>query len=115
MYKWLKHAFAVESTDSAIPTESQTKLIDLVCREIVRRQMTLPAQMVLDSSAPLHFLAGQTLRFFEPVLGTVLNPAELRDFAEFIEHRGAVESISRRLTELQETETRSSVPGNGRD
>ena len=32
--------------------------------------MALPAQMVLDSSAPLGYLAGQSLRFFEPFLTT---------------------------------------------
>lgn len=104
MLGWLKHAFAVSSVDDVVPTAAQTKLIDRVCHETVRRQMTLPAIMLLESSAPLNFLAGQSLRFFEPILGTILDSGEIRDFAEFIEHRGAIEFICRRLTELEESE-----------
>lgn len=101
MLHWLKHAFAVETTAAAVPTPSQSKIIDSVCREIVRRQLTLPAQMVLETSVPVHFLAGQFLRFAEPVLAAILDAAEIRDFATFVEQRGAVEYICRRLDQLQ--------------
>ena len=60
--------------------------------------------MLIESSAPLNFLTGQTLRFIEPVLGAVLDPAGIRDFASFLEQRGALEYICQRLTELQATE-----------
>ena len=102
MLNWLKHAFSVSSpSDPLIPSTVQAKVIDAVCQEIVRRRMTLPAQMLFESSAPLHFLSGQMLRFIEPALGTVLNPAEIRDFASFLEQRGALEYICQRLAELQ--------------
>ena len=101
MFNWLKHAFSVESTDSAVPSAAQARAIDFVCREIVRRQMTLPTQMMLESSMPLHFLSGQMLRFFEPFLATLLDPVEIEDFATFVEQRGAVEYICRRMDALQ--------------
>ena len=101
---WLKHAFAVEKSTTAAPTVSQAKLIDRVCREVVRRRMTLPAQMGLASSMPAHYLAGQLLRFFEPFLATLLDAAEIRDFASFLEQRGSVEYICGRLEELERTE-----------
>lgn len=101
MMNWLKHAFAIDSTTDAVPTASQEILIDRVCREVIRRGLSLPARMVLESSAPMHFLAGQTLRFMEPVLATALDARELRDFATFVERRGAVEYICRRLDQLQ--------------
>ena len=101
---WLKHAFAVAPPGQAEPSPTQGAAIDAVCREIARRGMTLPAQMVLDSSAPLSYLAGQSLRFFEPFLGAVLDPAGVREFAGFLEKRGAVEYISRRLEEMSKVE-----------
>ena len=97
MWNWLKHAFAVEPTGPVEPSPAQVAAIDAVCREIARRGMTLPAQMALDSSAPLGFLAGQSLRFFEPFQATVLDPVGVRQFAGFLEKRGAVEYIARRL------------------
>ena len=97
MLNWLKHAFASETSTTAVPTVSQAETIDRVCREIARRQMTLPAQLLFESSLPLHFLAGQMLRFVEPFLAILLDPAEIRDFAAFLEQRGSVEYICRRL------------------
>ena len=106
MFEWLKHAFALKS-GCATPSAAQQAIIDALCREIVVRQMTLPAQMILESSAPLHFLTGQLLRFVEPFLAAVLQPDAIKEFAEFLEKRGAVEFLSRRLEELQrDQETR---------
>ena len=104
MFDWLKHAFAVK-TGPAVPSESQAKTIDLVCREIIRRRMTLPAQMMLESSKPLHFLSGQMLRFVEPIIGSLLDPKDVREFATFLEQRGSVEYICDRLGVIQEKET----------
>lgn len=102
MLKWLKHAFSVSSPSNPPgPSAVQAKIIDAVCQEIVRRRMILPAQMLFESSSPVHFLSGQMLRFFEPVLGTVLDSAGIRDFASFLEQRGALEYICQRLAELQ--------------
>jgi len=85
VFNWLKHAFAVEPSRPVEHSPTQTVAIDAVCREIVRRGMALPEQMVLDSSAPLSYLAGQSLRIFEPFLGAVLDPAGVREFAGFLE------------------------------
>lgn len=100
--RWFKHAFAVDSSP-AVPSASQIKIIDYVCGEIIRRKMTLPAQLTLESSAPLHFVAGQMLRFVEPFLSVLLEPSEIKEFATFLEKRGAMEYLSRRIDELQQT------------
>lgn len=100
MLDWLKHAFAIDPSGAALPSHSQAKAIDRVLREVVRREMILPAQLILDSSGPLSYVAGQSIRFFEPFLATILDPAATREFAAFLERRGAVEYISKRLEEL---------------
>ena len=96
MLQWLKHAFAVE-TSPAVPTEAQQEQIDRVCREIVQRRMTLPAQMMLESSRSMNYVAGQSLRLVEPFLGTVFDAHAIREFAAFVERPGAVEYICTRL------------------
>ena len=68
--------------------------------------MTLPTQMLLDSSVPLGYLAGQSLRVFEPFLGALLDPASVRQFATFLEQRGAIEYIASRLDELRQRDSR---------
>ena len=111
MKNWLKHAFAIESSDAVAPSASQLQAIDLICQEIVRRNMVLPAQMLLESSAPLHYLGGQMLRFFEPFLGILLAPAATRDFAAFLERPGAVQYICRRFDELRFDELQQAGSG----
>ena len=101
LFAWIRHAFAIEPAGAVQPTPLQASAIDRVCREIVRRELTLPAQMMLDSSVPLSYMAGQSLRFFEPFLTTVLEPASIREFAAFLERRGALEYISQRLEEMK--------------
>jgi hypothetical protein len=100
MIKWLKHAFALE-TNPATPSPVQQAAIDAICREIVRRHLTLPAQMILESSVPLHFLTGQFLRFIEPFIGVFLQPSAVKEFAAFLEKPGSVEYISRQLNVFQ--------------
>ncbi len=104
MRNWLKHAFALESPDAVAPSATQSQVVDLICREIVRRNMVLPAQMLLESSAPMHYLGGQILRFVEPFLGVLLEPAGIRDFAAFLERPGAVQYLCGRLDERQQAE-----------
>ena len=103
MWEWLKHAFAVESPGPPVPSPSQAIAIDVVCHEIVRRKMVLPVQMMLESSAPLNYVIGQMLRMVEPFLGVLLEPTAVKDFVSFLEKRGAMEYLSRRLEELQRT------------
>ena len=101
MLDWLKHAFSAGSPGVVVPSTAQADAIDRVCCEIVRRRMTLPAQLMFESSAPLHFIGGQMLRFVEPVLGVVLDAKEIRDFASFVEQRGSMEYICKRLEALE--------------
>jgi hypothetical protein len=102
VFGWLKHAFSVQAAVPAVPTAAQLEIIDRICREIVRREMTLPAEMALQSSAPLNYLSGQMLRFFEPFLGTILDAQAIRDFATFLEQPGAVDFLCQRLRWIQQ-------------
>ena len=89
---------------AARPSSAQPAEIDAVCRKITWRAMALPAQRMFDSSAPLGYLTGQSLSFIEPFLDAVLDPAGVREFASFLEKRGAVEYIAKRL-EAMNTQT----------
>lgn len=103
MLDWLKHAFAVQSAVPIAPTAVQLEIIDRICHEIVRREMTLPAQMAIESSAPLSFLTGQFLRVLEPFLSTLLDAEAIREFADFLEKPGAIEFLCQRLQSIQQS------------
>lgn len=96
-----KHAFAVESDEPIEPTPEQREIVDRVCREIVRRNMTIPALMSLEMSRPLGFLAAQTIHFFTPVIATITDATGHKHFAAFLERRQSIEYLCRRIEQLE--------------
>jgi hypothetical protein len=97
---WLKHAFAVETPGRAEPTEMQRSVVERLCQEVVRRRMTMPALLMLEMGRPLNYVSAQMLHFFQPFLSFLTNAAEYEAFTEFLEKRGSVEYISKRLESL---------------
>jgi len=96
----LRHAFAVEKPSPPQPTESQQRLIDNLCRQIVERQLTTPALLFLESVRPLNFITAQSLQFFAPLLSPVGGKSACEDLANFLEHRGSIDILCRRIEEL---------------
>ncbi|MFN0051883.1 MAG: hypothetical protein ACKV0T_06810 [Planctomycetales bacterium] len=108
---WLKHAFAIDAAGPVEPTEAQRQLIDRLCRLVISRELTLPAQMLLETVRPLNFVTGQMLHFFAPLLATLGDSQAAGQLAEFLERRGAVDYLARRLEELQRPAKSSETPG----
>lgn len=103
MLAWLKHAFAVDAPGPAEPTVHQAEVIDRVCRAIVARRLTIPAVVALETARPLNYVTAQAAVFLEPVVASVVSAEGYREFAKFLERRGAVEYIVRRI-EAEATE-----------
>ena len=99
---WLRHAFAVDPPGPAEPTDAQRPIVERVCSEVVRRRLAVPALFFLEMSRPLNSLAAQTIYFFSPVLSAVLTGNEHQRFAEFLDRRGSVDYLCRRIEELTE-------------
>ena len=108
--KWLKHAFAVDPPGPAEPTPDQRDAVDRVCQEVVRRHLTTPALLFLEMSRPMNYLGSQTMHFFQPMIAALTNSAAPRHFAEFLEHRGSIDYICRRIEELESEATRKETP-----
>ena len=98
----LQHAFKIEKEADFDPDEKDKELIDLVCREVVKRGMATPATLFLESTRPLNYIGSQTMVFFEPVMRTVLrHPEAWTRFSEILEHRGAIEYLCRTIESLE--------------
>ena len=116
--QWLKHAFAVDPPGPAEPTPEQQAAVDKVCAEIVRRHLTTPALLFLEMSRPLNFLGAQALHFFAPFVSVLTDAEGHRHFAAFLERRGSVDYLCRRMEELEAEALRRSsstaeAPGRG--
>lgn len=98
MREWLKHAFAIERDFS--PTDEELRLAERLCREIVRRELVVPAVTFLEMSRPLNALGAQAVHFFTPMLSTLFDAEQCRRMAEFLERRGSIDWLCARLEEL---------------
>jgi len=98
----LAHAFHVEPPGPAEPTDVERPIIERLCREVVRRRMTTPALLALECSRPMNYLGSQAMHFFQPMATVLVNPAQWDAFAAFLERRGSIEYLARRLEDLEE-------------
>lgn len=102
MKEWLRNAFAVDPPGPAEPTPEQAAAVDAVCRFIVRRRMTTPALLALETCRPLNYVTSQAMHFLRPAVSAVLDPARFVHFAEFLEQRGSVDHLCLRLEALRD-------------
>jgi hypothetical protein len=99
---WLRHAFAVEKPGPSEPTPQQKEVVDDVCRQIIKRHLTTPSLAFLEMSRPLNFIGSQVMHFFAPFVSALTDSEGHRHFALFLEHRGSIDYIYRRIEELEE-------------
>lgn len=104
--QWLKHAFAVDPPGPAEPSDAQRPLVDRLCREIVRRHLTTPALVLLETSRPLNVIGASLLHFLAPLLSVFTDGKQLEQFARFLARRGSMEYLCRRLEALEAEATR---------
>jgi hypothetical protein len=101
---WFKHAFAVESSDPVVPTEEQQVPVDWVSKQIVKRHLTTPALFTLEMSRPLNFVTAQMMHVMGPAVWAMTPPemyANYNALAAFLEKRGSVDHICRRIEQLE--------------
>jgi hypothetical protein len=111
--KW-RNAFAVDSTEPLEPTEPQRAVVDRVAMEVARRHLTTPALLFIEMSRPLNYIAAQAMHFFQPIAAIVLDTGGYTCFAEFLEHRGALDYLCRRIEHFEQ-QYETADKGDGRD
>ena len=102
MKNTLKHAFSIDDSESFKPNEKQKLIIDKVCREVVKRHLALPAQIMLETFRPLNYIGSQLLHFFQPIITTVLKRDGYVELTAFLEKRGSVDYICGQIKKIQD-------------
>lgn len=99
--RWLRHAFAIDPPGPATPSEDQRVVIERLCLEVNRRRLTVPALAFLEMVRPLNHLGSQAMHLFTPILSAVADVKGYERFASFLEQRGSIEYVCRRLEDLE--------------
>ena len=91
-----KHAFA---TEGAKLDDCDTALIRKLADYVVRRNMSVPAVMFLESVRPLNFVGSQAMVFFKPIISRFFTKVEYDKLASMLEKR---EVIDRLIKEIEQ-------------
>ena len=90
----LSHAFSTKS-GAEVFTIEDLALLERVADAVVKRGMTAPATVFLESLGPMNFLGSQALYFLTPIVEWAFNATEVEQVARLLERR---ETISRLIT-----------------
>jgi len=96
-----RHAFAVDATGPAEPTDSQRVVVEMLLGKIVERGMAQPAGIFLESWRPLGVLTGQGMQALSPFAGILLDPNAWKEVADYLDKRGAIAWMLQRMDELE--------------
>jgi len=99
----LSHAFAT-TPDAEVFTTEDLALLERVADAVVKRGMTAPATVFLESLGPMNFLGSQALHFLTPIVELAINAKEVEQVARLLERR---DTISRLIAII---ETKSAPP-----
>jgi hypothetical protein len=89
--QWLRHAFAVEKAAAFVPTDAERALIDRLAAELSRRQLTLPAMVLLESVRPLGSIAAQAIWFSYPWFAALFDASGLKVVGQLLERPGGAD------------------------
>jgi len=90
----LSHAFSTKSGAEAFTIEDLA-LLERVADAVVKRGMTAPATVFLESLGPMSFLGSQALYFLTPIVYWAFDAKEVEQVARLLERR---DTISRLIT-----------------
>ena len=90
----LSHAFS-STSGAGVFTIEDLALLDRVANAVVKRGMTAPATVFLESLGPMNFLGSQALYFLTPIVEWAFNAREVEQVARLLERR---DTISRLIT-----------------
>jgi hypothetical protein len=86
----VKYAFATEDESKQKFSEEETALLNKVADVVVRKRLTAPAVMFLESVRPLNFLSSQVMVFFQPIVSLVVSTKEIELLARILERRSSI-------------------------
>ena len=101
----LSHAFSTTSGAEAFTIEDLA-LLERVADAVVKRGMTAPATVFLESLGPMNFLGSQALYFLTPIVEWAFQAKEVEQVARLLERRDTIS----RLISLIETKSVPPAP-----
>ncbi len=94
----------IPDPDRKILPDEQEAVLEKLAKQVVKRGMTVPAIIFLESVRPLNFIASQAMVFFEPIVQTVFNFKDYDNLRLALEERQSIEILLLKIEELDAIE-----------
>ena len=95
-----KHAFATEGVKIE---DCDIALIRKIADYVVRRNMSVPAIMFLESVRPLNYVGSQVMVFFKPILSRFFTRDEYDKLAIILERREVIDLLIKEIEQRTNT------------
>jgi hypothetical protein len=105
--KELSHAFSTKPEAEVFASEDLA-LLERVADAVVKRGMTAPATIFLESLGPMNFLGSQALYFLAPIVEWALDAKEIEHVARLLERR---ETIPHLISIIETKSAPQALPG----
>ncbi|MEE2657559.1 MAG: hypothetical protein VX733_03580 [Candidatus Latescibacterota bacterium] len=89
---WYGHAFAVDTGGDELD-EHDRDLVLRLADFIVKRRMSAPALMVLETGRPLNFVGSQALAFLSPFLTLIFHRSDYERFVLLLDRRRSIDFL----------------------
>ncbi|MEW6025991.1 MAG: hypothetical protein AB1599_01670 [Planctomycetota bacterium] len=86
----VKYAFQTEDESKTVFSDDEMTLLTKVADIVVRKRLTAPAVMFLESVRPLNFLSSQVMVFFQPIVSLAVSAKEVELLAQILERRRSI-------------------------
>ncbi len=100
--EYFSHAFYVSDGRDELTNEDHL-LLKKITQFVIKRGLTTPAIMLLETFGPLNFVSSSVMSFFKPTLGTLLKRYEYDRLMVILEKR----CVATLLVEMIESELKS--------
>ena len=80
-------------TEAARLAAVRDRLIETVAAKVIGKRLETPAIFFLEMNRPLTFIAGQAALVASPLLGALVPPQDIEDFARLMEDRSNVDRL----------------------
>lgn len=97
---FFKSGMDLPNQGRGILPEEQEAVFEKLAKWVVRKGMTVPAIMALESVKPLNYVSSQTMVFFEPIFQAIFNMREYDIVREALERRESIEILILRIEEF---------------
>src|SRR5262245_46853537 len=103
----LSHAFSTKSEAEVFASEDLV-LLERVADVVVKRGMTAPATIFLESLGPMNFLGSQALYFLTPIIEWALDTKEIEHVDRLLERRATIPHL---ITIIESQSATQAPPG----